>query len=205
MHTVCFQSFKTRIAYFDDDIELIDILRDAMLGDDLVEDGSKFVLKGLDPKSHPHLSRRKNSKGSRELLANHIRKTVYSGYVKDVYEEVTEYLRKIIKLASEKGLNSSRFIGEHGFKVDAKNLLELGGWDKVLSMVTDTVFQALESEKSTLKLLEKTANKLALDVERNLIIAAQPYLEVRHFLVHSDGKVTEEFKAAHPHIKLSRD
>jgi hypothetical protein len=205
LRTICFDAFKARVAYFDDDIELIDILRTAMLSDDLAEEGSEYVLKGLNPQRHLHLSRRKNSSGGRELIANHLRQTIYSSYVKDVYEEVTEYLRTAMKLASEKGLNSARLIGEHSFKVDAKNLLELGSWDKVLSMVTDTLFQTLESERSTLKLLEKVASKLALDVDKNLIIAAQPYMEIRHFLVHSDGKVSQEFAVAHPHIKLNND
>jgi hypothetical protein len=205
LRTVCFDAFKMRVAYFDDDIELVDILRTAIMSGDLTDAASKFVLKGLDPDKHPHLSRRKNSNGGRELIANHLRNTIYSSYVKDIYEEVTEYLRVAMKLASEKGLNSARLIGEHGFKVDAKNLLELKSWDNVLSLVTETVFQTLEAERSTLKLLEKVASKLALDVDQNFITSAQPYLEVRHFLVHTDGKVTPEFKAAHPHIKVARD
>ncbi|WLD98072.1 hypothetical protein PX860_06150 [Agrobacterium leguminum] len=205
LRTVCFDAFKMRVAYFDDDIELVDILRNAIMSGDLTEAESKYVLKGLEPNKHPHLSRRKNSNGGRELIANHLRQTIYASYIKDIYEEVTEYLRVAMKLASERGLNSARLIGEHGFKVDARNLLELGNWDKVLSLVTETVFQNLEAERSTLRLLEKVASKLALDVDKNLITSALPYLEVRHFLVHTDGKVTSEFKAAHPHIKVNRE
>lgn len=44
-----------------------------------------------------------------------------------------------------------------------------------------------------------------MNVDKNLIAVALPYLEVRHFLVHSDGKVTPEYAAQHPHIALQND
>lgn len=205
MKSKAYHALQSKLSYFDDDIELIDVLRKGVESDDLTDPQSNHVLKHIDPSKHKHITRRRNSPGSRKLLMNHLRASVYSSYVKDVYEEVTHYLRTILRQASLNGFNAGRIVGEHSFKVDAKTVLQLGSWDAVCTMVTESVFQFLEAEKSTIKLLEKMANKLALKLDQSLLDAALPYLEIRHFLVHTDGKVSHEFSAQHPHISLDAD
>lgn len=205
MRTKAFHAFESKIHYFDDDIELIDVLRLGIIAGELTEEGTNNVLKKVDPDKHSHLSRRQNSDGSRKLIIAHLRTTVYSAYIKDVYEEVTDYLRTILEQAAEKGFDAGRLIGEHNFKIDAKDVLETGGWEYITQKIADSVFQALESEKSTLKLLEKVSNKLGLGVDKSLIDAALPYLEVRHLLVHADGKVSDEYKQKYPDIRLKND
>lgn len=200
MRTKAYHAFEQKIFYFDDDIDLVEVIRVSIIKGDLTELGSKFALKNVDPEKHKHIKRRRNSDGSRELLANHLRQTVYSSYIKDVYEEVTEYLRLMLEQAAENGFDAGRLIGEHSTKFDAKLLLAAGTWEAVARMVADSVFQSLEAEKSTLRLLEKTSSKLALGVDRALIDAALPYLEVRHFLVHADGKLPREFARSNPCI-----
>lgn len=54
-------------------------------------------------------------------------------------------------------------------------------------------------------MLEKFASKLGLDVDKQLIEDALPYLEVRHLLVHADGKASEEDKRKYPNIRLNGD
>ena len=205
MRTKAFHAFESKIHYFDDDIELIDVLRLGIIAGELTEEGTNNVLKKVDPNKHRHLSRRQNSYGSRKLVIAHLRTTVYSAYIKDVYEEVTDYLRTILEQAAEKGFDAGRLIGEHNFKIDAKDVLETGGWEYVTQKIADSVFQALESEKSTLKLLEKVSNKLGLGVDKNLIETALPYLEVRHLLVHADGKATDEYKQKYPDIRIKNE
>jgi hypothetical protein len=201
MATKAFRTFTNRLAYFDDDIELVDVIRIAIISGDLSDKKSDLILNHVNPEIHKHLARRKNSDGARKLISSHIRKTIYSAYVKDIYEELTEYLRTILRQATEKGLNSGRLIGEHTFKVDGKAVLELKNWDNLCAFVADNVFQSLESERSTLKLLEKIASKLDLKVDKNKILLAIPYLEARHFLVHADGKLSDAYIAEHPHIE----
>jgi len=202
MRTKAYHAFEQKIIYFDDDIALIDVLRESVLKGDLTDAGSKFVLKNIDPIKHEHLKRRKNSEGSRKLLINHLRQTVYSSYVKDLYEEVTHYLRAILEKSAENGFDAGRIIGEHSTKFDAKAILAIGNWESVAKLIADSVFQALEAEKSTLKLFEKISNKLALGIDNNLIEAALPYLEVRHYLVHADGKAPDDFKHKYPGIPI---
>lgn len=202
MRSKAYHAFIQKLSYFDDDLELMDVLYKAVIGGDLTAPTSQYVLKHVNPVKHKHISRRKNSAGSRKLIANHIRNTLYTSYVKDIYEEITHYLRTILTQASKNGFNYGQLIGEHSFKIDAKAVLELGDWNQVCQMITESVFQSLEAEKSTLKLLEKMANKLALNIDRKLIDAALPYLEARHFLVHTDGKVTQNYINTYPEIRI---
>lgn len=205
MRTKAFHAFEQKLSYFDDDIELIDVLRLNVTSGDLSETHSPNVLKKVNPGKHKHLSRRQNSDGSRKLIINHLRATLYSSYVKDIYEEVTHYLRTILEKSAANGFDSGRIIGEHSFKINAKEILQSGNWEIIVRLITNSVFQALESEKSTLSLLDKIAKKLNLNIDDNLIKAALPYLEIRHFLVHADGKVSSDFKEKYPKIKITRD
>lgn len=201
MRSKAYHSFMQRIHYFDDDIELIDVLRESVLGGDLTGAESKYVLRRVDPVRHKHLARRNNANGSRYNAINHLRSSIYSSYVKDAYEEVTDYLKAVLRCASRQGFNTGRLIGEHSFKMDATTVLSLGDWDAVCRTITDSVFQTLEAERSTLNLLKKTATKLALNVDQTLIEATLPYLETRHFLVHSDGLLSAEFLHKYPQIR----
>lgn len=202
MRSKAYHAFAQKLIYFDDDIELMDVLHKSVLSGDLTDQASQNVLKHVDPAEHTHIARRKNSDGSRKAVINHLRSTLYSSYVKDIYEEVTHYLRTILEQASKNGFNSGRLIGEHSFKMDAKTVLELGNWNQVCQMVAESVFQSLEAEKSTLRLLEKMASKLALNIDHQLIDAVLPYLEARHFLVHTDGKVSQDFINTYPHVQI---
>jgi len=201
MKTKAYHAFQQKLIYFDDDIELIDVLRTGVLEGDLTDPATNNLLRHVDPTRHTHISRRRNSDGSRKNVVNHLRSSIYSSYIKDMYEEITIYLKTIIKQASINGFNSGRIIGEHSFKMDAKSVLELGDWDSVCRMVSDSVFQNLESERSTLNLLKKVTTKLGLNIDDLHINNALPYLEIRHFLVHTDGKPSQDFINKYPHIR----
>lgn len=199
--TIAYHAFEQKLIYFDDDIELIDVLRTGVLNGDLTNPETNHLLKNVDPIKHRHLARRRNSDGSRRNTINHLRASIYSSYIKDVYEEVTEYLRNILEQASRNGFNSGRIVGEHSFKMDAKTVLALGTWENVCDTVASSIFQSLEAERSTLSLITKMANKLALNIDQALIDAALPFLEVRHFLVHTDGRLSRDFMDRYPNIR----
>ena len=188
------QRFETRINYFLDDIELVDVLRESILHNDLTASTSKYVLSRVDPQQHHHLQRRMNTPGTRENVINHLRNTVYGSFVKDVYEEITHYLRTILQQCTQSGFDSDRIIGDHKIKVDARTILRMGNWATVCEYIATSLFQQLENERSTKKLLEKMCSKLDLSVPKCMIDNLMPYIEVRHFLVHTDGLVSVEFQ-----------
>lgn len=194
MESIPFKTFKSKIQYFDDDIELLDLLRTAMIDGRLTDPTSDHVVVGLDPVAHFHLARRKNADGSRQLIINHLRTTLYSAYVKEVYAEVSAYLRDILARAAENGADAGRLIGDHNSKLEVRSILELGDWHSLASKLADDVFRSLENERSTPNLLTKMSSKLGLDVDRQKIEAALPFLEVRHLLVHNGGKPDSRFK-----------
>lgn len=204
MRTKAYHSFETKLFFFNDDIDLVEVVRLSIINGDLTDKGSRYALKNIDPSKHVHIKRRRNLDSTREQLVNHLRQTVYSSYVKDIYEEVTHYLRSILEGAAANGFDAGRLIGEHSTKIDAKAVLGAGTWESIAKLIADSVFQSLESEQSTLKLIEKISTKLALGVDQSLIVKALPYLEVRHFLVHADGKLSEKFKREYPHIKVKQ-
>jgi hypothetical protein len=186
MKTKAFHAFEQKLIYFADDLDLIDVIRTGIIANELTDKQSNRALRHVDVKKHKSLARRQNSNGTRVLLINHLRGTLYAAYIKDVYEEVTHYLRTILERAAENGFAAGRIIGEHSTKLDAKVILAAGTW---------------EAEQSTLKLFEKISNKLALNVDAAIIQKALPYLEVRHFLVHTDGRLDNDFMKKYPHIK----
>ena len=199
------QSFDTKVRYFLDDIELLDVLRTAVLKDDLTGMNSQHVLARVDPERHSHLKRRANRDGSRKLVINHLRSTIYGSFVKDVYEEVTHYLKTILKQAARSGFDGGRIIGEHSFTTDARALIRMGNWEAVCEHVAESVFRSLENERSTVQLLRKMSKKLGLEVPNHLIDDLAPYLEVRHFLVHSDGHANPDFRNTNASFRYTSD
>lgn len=193
-----YQRFYTRLIYFRQDMEVVDVL---FMNKEKLKHPAK-IFRLVDPIKHPLLNGRDSSRGSRKIIMTHLRKSVDVAFLKEMYEEVTEYIRYIIYQGSQNGVDSGRIVGEHNFKMTANEVLSLATKDDVVKAVTDQVFQQLEAERSTIDLLTKTKNKLGLNIQQQLIDDAIPYLTCRHIFVHSDGKPNDDFKARYPHIIL---
>lgn len=198
MKTKGYQKFETRLVYFREDMELADVL--FMNKERIKSEESIFLM--VDANKHPLLSGRDSTSGSRKNVMTHLRKSIFVSFLKEMYEEVTEYIRYILYQGSINGVDSNRIIGEHNFKMAANDLLRTATKEDVIRMVTDQVFQQLESERSTIELLQKTKGKLGLDISSDLIDKAIPYLTCRHVFVHADGKPNNEFKNKYPNIRL---
>ena len=193
-----YQKFETRLVYFREDMELADVLfhnKEKLKSDDKI-----FLMVNAD--NHPLLSGRVSSKGSRKNVMTHLRKSIFVSFLKEMYEEVTEYMRYILLQGSINGVDSNRIVGEHNFKMQANDVLRLATKEEIIKSVTDQVFQQLESERSTIELLQKTKYKLGLNIAQELIEKAIPYLTCRHVFVHADGKPNDEFKEKYPIIRL---
>lgn len=193
-----YQKFETRLVYFREDVELTDVL---FLNKERLKSEDKIFLM-VNTDKHPLLSGRESTKGSRKNVMIHLKKSIFVSFLKEMYEEVTEYIRYILLQGSINGVDSNRIIGEHNFKMQANDILRLATKEEVIKSVTDQVFQQLESERSTIELLQKTKNKLGLNIAQGLIDNAIPYLTCRHVFVHSDGKPNDEFKGTYSNIRL---
>lgn len=191
--------FQNRLDRFDDDIEFVDIItkNTSLLKDDTV------IFKGVSQESHPPLSRKSNSQ-SRKLVAKHLKKTVYVSYIKEIYEEVQDYLKYILSCGAKSHVDYPRLIGGDKVTLDANTLLNAGSYPKVQDIVMSMIFQSLAAKKGTLDTIKGVIQKLGLKIEPNVIKEASTYLEIRHILVHSDGRPEKKFKENHPEIKLNK-
>lgn len=198
MKTKLFARFLSRSAHLDADIELADVLKIAIGGGALHTAGNPHLFDCVNPAQHPRLAARSNSMNSRKNAANHLKATLCSSFLKDIYEDMTQYLQDVLAAAARNGLDPNRLIGEHKVTFEANDVLSAGGWPRVVEMVSVSVFRRLEGERSTKTLLQKINTKLDLGVTATKINAALPYLELRHLLVHADGKADQAFCTAFP-------
>lgn len=196
-----YKKFENRMNFFRIDVELVDVL---FKNKESIKD-SIHIFKNVDKENHPLLVARTSSTGSRRIVMSHLRKTIYVSFLKDLYEEVTEYIRYILYQASQQGVSADRIIGEHTFKMNANKILSLSTRGEIVKVIIDQVFQQLEAERSTIELFQKIKNKLGLDdINQSLIDQAVPYLTCRHIFVHTDGKPNDDFKTKYPDIPLDK-
>ena len=199
--------FQNRIKSFDEDLELIDILLIAFKRNDLLKE-NRVLFKYLDDKKHLNLINRRATDQSRRIVLYHLRKTVYSSYIKDLYEELSGYLKALLskaaKMAKDKN-NARRLLGEHSIKINAFDILQYDSIDSLASFIAESIIQALENERSTKELIKKVCNKIDLQINEKLIENAMPYLDLRHKLVHSNGVIDEAFIQKYPSIKRDKD
>ena len=188
------QRFETRLNYFREDLELVDLVV-----------ANKEKLKGIDTiinKSndgeHPLINSRQNNANSRSLITKHLRKTVFVSFIKDMHEEVSEYLQYLLKQGALTRIPSGQLLGEHKINISANELLQMNDRNDIVEFVSEEIYRKLESEKSTSKLLKKINNKLALGVPQTLIESVIPFMDLRHFFVHRDGKPDSTFQRKYP-------
>lgn len=192
-----YRRFKSRLDYFRTDTEIVEIL---VLNKELLK-GTETIFKGVNQNEYPLLSNRTNSSNSRDLVVQHLRKTVYVALIKDMYEEVTEYLRYILREGAMNGGNVDR-VGEHNVAMPANQILAKRDKKEIVQLIISQIFQQLEGKRSTINLITDIKNKLGLTIDKKLIEKALPYLEIRHILVHSDGKPDQAFLNKYPKVKI---
>ncbi len=190
--------FFSRAAHLDADIELADVLKISTAAGVLSTNAGPHIFTAINPQQHPRLAARANSAQNRQIAVNHLKATLCSSFIKDIYEDLTQYMAEILEAAARNGLDPNRLIGEHKVTFEANDILSLGGWPKVVELISKSVFRKLENEKSTKSLLQKINSKLNLGVQQTKIDAALPYLELRHLLIHSDGKADQIFCSTFP-------
>lgn len=201
-------TFQNRVIHFDADIEFIDILMDAQRKNELLKEENK-LFKYIVPEKHPKLASMKPTEQSRKIVVSHLRRTLYSSYIKDIFEELTTYLRGLLYEAAQLSKSSEkakRIVGDQSkLSLSLVNILEYSTMDDLVMKIASDMIQALENEKSTKELIRKVCGKLDLKVEQSIIDNAMPYLDLRHKLIHADGKLDYNFKKDYPEIKCDKE
>ena len=186
-----------------DCIEFIDILYSTIKETTISGDEDR-LFEYQNQEKHPNISRYSICQDNRLLIMRHLKSTVNASYIKDIYEELTMYLRGITAEAYQNAtVSPERIIGEHKINMSAVDILA-GIKDGTLAQtVIDNMFQAIENERSTINLIKKVCSKLGITVQTQLIEDAVYFLEIRHKLVHTGGYADEEFRNAHPTLRYT--
>src|SRR5215217_6244292 len=119
MKTKYLVRFLNRAAHFDADIELADVLKISISNGNLHTPGNPIIFDGVNPVQHPRLAARANTLEGRKNVANHLKSTLCSSFLKDIYEDVLQYLQEVLAAAARNGLSSDRLIGEHKVSFEA--------------------------------------------------------------------------------------
>lgn len=202
-HSKAYETFKNKVFHFDDDIEFTDILYTTIKNTQSENEERLFTYQ--DIQKHPNISRFSVCQANRLMVIRHLKSTISSAYIKEVYEELTIYLRSIILEAYQNAtVDPARIIGEHRINMSAVDVLSGINDGTLAQNVIDHMFQVLENERSTIALINKTCAKLGITVDNTVIDEAVYYLEIRHKLVHTDGLADENFKTSHPTLRYTR-
>lgn len=193
-----YKRFKNRLDYFRTDNEVAEII---VVNKELLK-GDNTIFKNVNLTNHPLLSNRENKPNSRGLVVQHLRKTIYVAFIKDMYEEVTEYIHYILQQGAMNGADTKRLVGEHNIEMTANDILSKNNKKEIVQAVMMQIFRQLENQQSTIKLISSIKNKLGLSINQELINKALPFLESRHIFVHADGKPDQAFLNKYPNIKL---
>jgi hypothetical protein len=76
-----------------------------------------------------------------------------------------------------------------------QEIIRLGSFDAVKEKIVDAVFRKIESERSTIKLLEKIIDHTGVHPDPTIQSTALMYLEMRHLFIHNHGKADAAFVA----------
>jgi len=192
-------------AYMDSDLELIDVIQQAILNKQVKTNSTKYIFDHIDPKKHTKLAKWKSSDHSRSLASHHLKNSLRAAYIKSLYEATTNYFQDVLKASAQNILNVDQLVGEHSMNFTNKELLSLGSFEKIIEKISLSIFRQLENERSTKSLIEKMHKKLGLSINEHTISSALPYLEIRHLLVHSQGVADKEFSKSFPSLKAKEN
>ena len=196
----CYVSFKNKMSHFDADLEYIDIIYNEILSTPLPNGASELFTGASNPK-YEILSQYKVVYQNQLLVIRHLKATLYTAYIKDLYEEFTIYLRNMLKeIYNNVKVTPERLTGEHKIHMTSVEILKHATQGDLTDVVIDQIFQSLENERSTISLIEKFHNKIGIEPDNDLINKAIYYLEIRHKLVHTDGLADNDFISTHPDL-----
>ncbi|MDB5253210.1 MAG: hypothetical protein JWP27_2379, partial [Flaviaesturariibacter sp.] len=197
--------FLSNSAHLDADLEFVDILKVAVSDGALKLNASDLVFDHVVKVKHKKLAKRANTDHSRKLVVNHLKGSIRAAFIKGIYEAASVYFQDILKAVVKKGINTDRLLGEHNKNFSCKEIIELGSYAKIQDAIALAIFRQLENERSTKALLEKMIKKLGLTIAEELITDALPYFEIRHKLVHAEGKADRQFCVNFPNIEAEED
>jgi len=204
MVTKAYRRFEQRIEDYGTDLELCDLLvRKFSNATDTATSVAEALGSTID--RHPYLERRKNNRKSRLICGNHLKHTLYVAFIKDLFEDFSEFISDTMTKAALKGIDPARFVGDVKLDIHTVDFLAVGNWESAVRLISDEIFRKLENERNTKELIKKSSVRLGLQIDQGTLDAAMPYLDARHILVHRDGKTDKQYRHDYANIALNEE
>jgi hypothetical protein len=187
-----FQIYRSRIDYLNQHLQVIDAslkntsnwLNNYQIKTKPISEALGLINSDYSQLNHPvkdynrifSYTRAKNSEFSLIELYN-----AFSWYLKDILKCM--YEKDPIKIVGKVATQNLSFI----------DIVNLGSFDRVSEKMINSVFRKLEDEKSTPKLLEKILCHTTITLDDTTKRTALMYLEMRHLIIHNNGKADDKF------------
>ncbi len=155
------------------------------------------IKKNIDealPIDCSNYSRLNHPAKKRARIYNYCRAKNSHSAIVEIYGYFSEYMRDILKEIYQK--DPMQVVGKSQklLNMTFADLAKLNSLSDLHERMVEDVFRSLENERSTIKLIDKilagTGVNLS-DADKSLVL---PYLEMRHLIIHNNGKVDSEFE-----------
>lgn len=183
--TKAYERFLNRLGHFNADLELIDLLVSKQSLDSKTKIDNKYAT----------LTAR-TFKDNGKLAKTHLKTTICGSYIKDIYELLTHYMQDILTatIASSNNLKIEQISQcSKNKQLTFETILGCKTYDNIIEKIGQQIFRSLEDTKSTIKIITDYNKMLGLNIDETYIKNALPFLELRHMLVHNDGKADNAF------------
>ena len=114
-----YRRFKSRIEYFQEDMETIAVF---LKNKELLVDENR-IFKSVTENGQPRLFKRQNTSGSRSVVIRHLQNTLFVSVIKELYEEVLLYCAYAIDCAAQTSPEANRLVGEQNVSFTANDIL----------------------------------------------------------------------------------
>lgn len=115
----------------------------------------------------------------------------------ELYAYFADYLSSVIR--EIEGINPKRILNlvppQSSVNMSYSDIFTFRTYDALLDEIAKRVFRALESERSTPKLLKRFVKTVKLNIPTNIQQDALTYLEIRHLIIHNNSKADSAFYA----------
>lgn len=139
-------------------------------------------------------SRLNHPASHRARIYNYCRaKNTHSAIV-ELYGYFSEYMRDILKEIYQK--DPMQVVGKSPklLSMTFADLAKLNNIGELHTKMVEDVFRSLENERSITKLIDKMLNGTGAQVSQAEKDSVLPYLEMRHLIIHNNGKIDAEFE-----------
>lgn len=199
MPSKAYHRFLQRLIAYEADLELTDVLIRNFVQIQS-DDRTVCQIMGGNADFHTRLQACPNTDQARKILGSHLKTSIYTSFIKELYEDFSEFIATSLSRAALAGVDPARFAGEVKLDIHAREILQAGSWEAVIRLISDKIFRALENERNTRVLINKMSARVGLQLDETMLGAAMPYLDARHILVHRDGRPDAFYIQAYPNI-----